>query len=135
LDAVNLFKLNIGGIDVISPDISRPWHENGAIINEVNFAPLFGGAEISRSYIPKFFAEFIDGNGKIPVEAFESEDAAAARQQAFGQQGVRCYLLTATKTLDPGGHEIVLPMSGMRLRLRALACRSDVDAIVFCQSS
>jgi acyl-coenzyme A synthetase/AMP-(fatty) acid ligase/D-alanine-D-alanine ligase-like ATP-grasp enzyme len=48
LAAADLFGLHVAGIDIISPDIARPWHENGAVINEVNFSPLLGAA-ISRS--------------------------------------------------------------------------------------
>ena len=48
LMATELFGLDMAGIDIISTDISRPWFETGAVINEVNFAPLLGGAEISR---------------------------------------------------------------------------------------
>jgi hypothetical protein len=35
LYASKLLGLNVAGIDIISPDISEPWHKNGAIINEV----------------------------------------------------------------------------------------------------
>jgi len=77
----NLFGLHMAGIDIISPDIAKPWHTNGAIINEVNFSPLFGGAEISRSHIAAFFAEFISGDGKIPIKSFETEQASLAFQK------------------------------------------------------
>lgn len=130
--AAKLFGLHIAGIDIISPDITKPWHENGAIINEVNFAPLFGGGEISRSYIQEFLAEFIDGQGKVPIEACDTEDAALARQEAYRDKGVKCYLTTPTKTVDASGKPLVMPFGDIRQRLRALVCRSDVDAIVFC---
>lgn len=133
--AAKLFGLHIAGIDIISPDISKPWYENGAIINEVNFAPLFGGGEISRSHIPRFFAEFIDGDGKIPIEAFDTEEAALARQAAYRQKGKRCYFTTLTKTIDFSGKPLIMPFNDIRLRLRALVCRSDVDAIAYCLPS
>ena len=40
VDASKLFGLEVAGIDIVSPNITQPWHSNGAIINEVNFAPL-----------------------------------------------------------------------------------------------
>lgn len=129
--ASKLFSLHIAGIDMITTDISRPWYENGGIINEVNFAPLFGGAAISRSYIPKFFAEFINGDGKIPIEPFDIEEVAIARQKVYAEKGLRCYFTTPSKTLDFSGNHLVMPFKDIRQRLRALVCRSDVDAIVF----
>jgi cyanophycin synthetase len=129
LQAAKLFGLYVAGIDIISPDITKSWHTNGAIINEVNFAPLFGGAEISRSYIPQFFAEFIDGNGKIPIEIFNTEEAALAFQKKQVAQEKRCYMTTQDHTVDEFGKEIMMPLKGLKQRIRALILRSDVDAI------
>ena len=66
VDASKLFGLHIAGVDIISPNIEQPWHANGAIINEVNFAPLLGGADISRSKIPNFLKKLIEDEGRIP---------------------------------------------------------------------
>ena len=129
LQAAKIFGLHIAGIDIISPDIAKPWHANGAIINEVNFAPLFGGAEISRSYIPKFFEDFVDGNGKISIEVFDNEKTAEAFQKRQAEHGMRCYLTTANRTIDGLGEEIVMPFKNIQQRIRALILRSDVDAI------
>jgi cyanophycin synthetase len=127
--AAKFFGLHVAGIDIISPDISKPWHENGAIINEVNFAPLFGGGEISRSHIPRFFADFIDGDGKIPIEAFDTEEAAIAKQAAYQRQGLRCYFTTSATTIDFSGKPLSMPFNDAKQRVKALICRSDVDAI------
>ena len=54
LRATALFGLEVAGIDIITPDIGTPWHANGAIINEVNYAPLLGGGEISPRHVPEF---------------------------------------------------------------------------------
>lgn len=129
IEAAKLFGLHIAGIDIISPDITKPWHENGAIINEVNFAPLFGGAEISRSYIPQFFANFIEGDAKIPIKLFDSEESALAFQKNQAAQGKSCYVTTADRTIDELGREIVMPLKKLKQRIRALTLRSDVDAI------
>ena len=50
LRAASLFGLNVAGIDIITPDIRMASHQNGAIINEVNFAPLLGGDIFQRPY-------------------------------------------------------------------------------------
>jgi cyanophycin synthetase len=57
IQAVRLLSWHISGVDIVSTDIRVPWHQNGEIINEVNYAPLLGGSEISLSYSPKFFKD------------------------------------------------------------------------------
>ncbi len=130
--AAELFGLHVAGIDIITPDISRPWHANGAIVNEVNFAPLFGGGEISRSRIPSFLSEFMQGDGKIPVDIFEGPDAvqrALAKQAERAAAGLRCYVTTAADTLDPRRQSLAMPLRTVEERVRALLCRPDVDAL------
>jgi cyanophycin synthetase len=80
LQAAQLLGLSVAGVDVISQDITVPWHQNGAIVNEVNHAPLLGGGEISRRYIPEFLRGLMQGDGRIPTEVFVG--GAQARQMA-----------------------------------------------------
>lgn len=129
IQAASLFGLHVAGIDIISPDISRPWHENGAIINEVNFAPLLGGGEISRSRIPAFLAEFIEGDGRIPIAWFDSEAAALDFQQSWRAQGKRCYRVGPDDTVDGAGRPLPMPLQSLAQRVRALTLRAEVDAI------
>ena len=129
LQSAKLFGLHFAGIDIISQDISKSWYANGAIINEVNFAPLFGGAEISRSHIPAFFAEFIDEDGKIPIEVFDTEEGALNFQLQQIKQHKRCYFTSFGKTLDSSGKEIVMPPKDVKQRIKALLMRQDVDSI------
>ena len=134
LRAASLFGLDVVGVDIISPDIQVPWHENGAIINEINFAPLFGGAEISRSYIPKFFSRLMDGDGRIPVDVIVGDAAAMAKgleqQQELLKGGTRCFLSSHQLTLDSAGREIIFPFHGLFHRCRALLLDNRVEAIV-----
>jgi cyanophycin synthetase len=133
VQAANLFNLNIAGVDIISPDISAPWYDTDAIINEVNFAPFLGGNDIARSYIPNFVSELIEGDGKIPIKSFENEELAKAAHQDYVGAGVRCYLTTATLTVDAENNSLSMPFDSLQERLRALVARSDVDAIVYCE--
>jgi cyanophycin synthetase len=129
--SAELFSLHVAGIDIIARDISIPWYEDGAIVNEVNSAPLFGGGDISRRHIPIFFRNFIQGDGKIPIEVFAgSDNSAKKRQGALLKQGLRCYLTSANWTVDPQGIEVKFSFDGLRNRIRALICRPDVDAII-----
>jgi len=132
--ATELFGLEIAGIDIISPDISVPWHANGAIINEVNFAPLLGGGEISRSHIPEYLSRLVQEDGRIPVEAFigaEGALAAARRRQAELQaQGLACALTSHDQTWTAPDQAVILNLQGVAHRCRALLMNRQVDAIL-----
>lgn len=65
--AAKLFNLEVTGIDIITPDITIPWYRNGAIINEVNYSPQYGGGDISKSTIAGFLADFMQERGRIPI--------------------------------------------------------------------
>lgn len=134
IGAAKLFGLDSAGIDLISPDIARPWHENGAIINEVNFAPLLGGGEISRSHLQEFLGRLLQGDGRIPTEAVVGEAAgmtlAIRRQRELNDAGLRCYVTSGRETRAPSGELIRVPFDGLAARCRALLLNDDVGALV-----
>lgn len=141
LAAARLFRLDVAGVDIISPDISRPWYENGAIINEVNFAPLLGGAEISRRQLGDYLRRIVKGSGRIPVEVFvggaAAWQAALVRQEALGASGVRAWLSSGKRTLAPEinlsanvEREVPLPLHGLKARARALVMVQDAEALL-----
>ena len=134
LRAAALFDLQVAGIDIITPDIGRPWHANGAIINEVNFAPLFGGGEISRSQIPKFLAQFINGDGRIPIEVVVGGDSALdiarARQQELVSQQVDCFVTSHETTFTPAGETMPFPSKSLYQRCKALLMDKRVGALM-----
>lgn len=134
LRAAELFDLCVAGIDVISPDINKPWHENGAIINEVNFAPQLGRAEISKSYIPTFLSRFIEDNGRIPVEVYAGGEsavtAARSRQQELSKEGINCFITSHNLSLEPSGQKIHFPFGSLFKRCRVLLLNRQVEAII-----
>lgn len=134
LRAASLFGLEVVGVDIISPDIEVPWHKNGAIINEVNFAPLFGGAEISRSHIPAFLHRLLANDGRIPVEVIVGDQAALAvarqRQQEFVSSGTQCFLTSHELTCNPAGQAVPYPFIGAGRRCLALLLDRRVEAII-----
>lgn len=87
-----VLRLTNAGVDIITPDISRPWYENGAIINEVNFALHFGVTTAARDRMPLFIRDLVGGDGRIPVEVFLGGDAAfwaaRERQAALAAAGI-----------------------------------------------
>jgi cyanophycin synthetase len=129
IKAARLLNLDHAGIDIITADITRPWHQTGAIINEVNVSPLLGGAAISRSYLPRFFEGFVEGDGKIPLRLFETEQQAKDFQREQFSKGLRCYLTGPDETCDQTGRPVQIVARDLRGRIRALVMRADVDAI------
>lgn len=135
LKAAQLFELDVTGIDIISQDISKPWYKNDAIINELNFAPLLGGGNISKSYIDKYLQLLVPNKGKIPIELFVGEKQKALReakikQKDYLQKGFKCYLLTEEFTYDDKFQEIKFQNSNHINRCEALLLDKLVDAIL-----
>lgn len=134
LRAAALFDLQVAGIDIITSDIGRPWHATGAVINEVNFAPLLGGGEISRRHVPEFLARLIEGDGRIPVEAIigggAALDAARARQKELAEARIRCVVTSHETTLSASGEEIRFTFKSLYRRCKSLLLDKRVDAIV-----
>ena len=132
--AAGLFGLRNAGIDIISADIGRPWHESGAIINEVNYAPYFGGNPIAKAKLPDFFGEFMAGDGRIPIIAYVGDEAAwqqgASRQRALRESGVNCYLTSHAQTLNGRQEPMPLPQPGLFQRTLGLLMNRDVEALI-----
>jgi cyanophycin synthetase len=133
--AARLIGLENAGVDLMSVDVSRPWYENGAMINEINYAPTLGAADISRRHVPEFLRRHIRGESRIPVLAVIGNGAAAeakARmlQGQMNRRGLRCWLTRATATLDPATGYHALAADRLFSRVRALLLRDDVDALV-----
>jgi cyanophycin synthetase len=107
LRATSLLGLSWASIDVISPDISIPWYQNGAVINEVNNAPMMGAGSTSKAAIPELLKNTLNDAGRIPIECYVGGDQAYAkacsRQQALASQGQGCVLITHFALEDPSG--------------------------------
>ncbi|OOZ38765.1 hypothetical protein BOW53_14305 [Solemya pervernicosa gill symbiont] len=134
LRAAELFQLSNAGIDIISSDISIPWHQNGAIINEVNFAPYFGGHPTARARLPHYFENFIEGDGRIPVEVViggsEAEKTARKIQQLQVDGGTACYLTSHYLTITPSLQEMPFPSISLFTRTIALLMNRKVESVV-----
>lgn len=131
--AARVLGLSNAGVDLISPDISVPWYDNGAAINEVNFAPHFGGTATARSHMPRFLAQWLEGQGRIPLEVFvggpQALIAAGERQAQWRQQGLQAWLCSADETRSPEGAVEVMAIQGSFERTQALLSDSRVQAL------
>ena len=94
-----------------------------------------GGGEISRSCIPKFFDDFIEKDGRIPLEIFigntqDTINIAKVKQEEYLNAGYKCYLTTHNTTLDNNLKQIVLPTNNISNRTQALLLNNNVDALI-----
>ncbi len=64
--AADALRLDLAGIDVIMPDISRSWLETGALICEVNAQPQIGIGTSPGLYVD-ILRELMQGHARIPV--------------------------------------------------------------------
>ncbi len=132
--SARLIGLSNAGIDIITPDISKPWHQNGAIITEVNFAPHFGGTLTARGKMPLFLKRLMAGDGRIPVEAYvggsQAMEAGLARQAALRAEDIHGYLTSHDKTIDRNGSIMAICANGLFDRAVSLLMNRDVGALV-----
>lgn len=132
--AADLMGLEVAGVDIISTDIARPWHETGAVLTEVNFAPLLGGHPISRASITTYLGLIVEADGRVPVEVFVGGQAAFAagrrRQDAILAEGVAAFLTSHEHTVDATGAPVALASATARARCRALILDHRVAAVV-----
>jgi cyanophycin synthetase len=133
IHAAELFGLSIAGIDIISSDITKPWYENGAIINEVNFSPLLSGRADS-SVLDNILDEIISDNGKIPIEVFVGDDSALQKAKDYqfelSQKGRKFWLTSDKLTLTPDGIENHLTVDGLFMRCSALLLNRQVEGLL-----
>jgi cyanophycin synthetase len=132
--AAGLFRLGNAGVDIITTDVSIPWHQSGAIINEVNFAPHFGGTSTARRMMPVFLKSYVADDGRIPVEVFvgghQAMLAGRSRQKALRAEGRACFLTSHEQTLDQHGALLAMAADGLFDRVLALLMNRDVGALV-----
>jgi len=63
--AARLFRLDLAGIDLITPDIARSWQETGGAICEINGQPQFSVTRPDLS--GEILGELVGGDGRIPI--------------------------------------------------------------------
>lgn len=132
--AVQLLGLEVAGVDLISTDITQAWHSNGAVINEVNYAPLLGGAEISRSHIATYLSRILKNQGRIPIKTIKGGQHAWAQglvqQQRLIAMGESAFLTDHQHTLDPHGNTYPMASKNLHERVQGLLMNHEVGALV-----
>ncbi|MEZ5734197.1 MAG: hypothetical protein R3E09_00095 [Novosphingobium sp.] len=138
LDAARVLGLSMAGVDIMTNDITKPWYENGGIINEINVRPQFSiwGREFRKENL---VSALVNEDGRIPVHLVTGEGdlLAKARQlkQELGRKGRPCHLTSAWLTEDEDGRDMAMEFSTLFDRSLALIMRPDVSEIVLAGSA
>jgi cyanophycin synthetase len=133
IDAAKTLGLRVAGVDLISTDITRPWHENGAILNEVNFKPYLSG-NLDNDKLHPYLQSLVDGDGRIPVHAVVGHGdlwaKARALRQHLKQTGVWAHVCGHSGVETPSGEPLHLVGSGLFMRCRAMLQNPSVEALI-----
>ena len=116
--AARVLGLLNAGIDLISPDIERPWWETNAVINEVNFKPHFGGTKAAKERMGQFLNSIFPQGPRVPVEVYigdsEALKKAFERYTELQEQSLRFCLITEDTTFfDAGEIPLNFPKKGL----------------------
>jgi len=127
-----LFRLESLGADLVSPDPTKPWYENGAAISEINFEPQIG-ENTARANIDAMFPN--ETSGCIPVECFvggaQALQAARRRLNELTNAGTRAALTTHALSLGHCGTEYrFAEMATLTQRCTALLRDTDIEVLI-----
>lgn len=64
--AMKVLRLDIAGIDMLLPDVTKSWREAGGAICEVNAQPYIGEV-IGKDYYKAILEKVVPGGGRIPL--------------------------------------------------------------------
>jgi cyanophycin synthetase len=82
--------LDIAGVDLLMPDISRSWMDVGCAVCEVNGQPQLGSVTSAHVY-KEVLAKLIDGDGRIPITLIQgggSQGSSEAVVAAYASKGL-----------------------------------------------
>lgn len=131
--AARLFGLTVCGVDLMTTDISQPWHQNGAIINEINFKPLFGG-DLTNDKTHPYLESLLPLGGKIPVHVLLGDGDLWAEARGLGVKLSRMepevILVGSTHAEYADGRPFHLSCVGLFARCRALLRNQSLHALV-----
>lgn len=134
LAAVRRLGLEMAGVDILSTDISQPWHRNGAVIHDINHAPDLGLGPVDARLLSALLARGGPTPGRMPLEVIVGDARALVRarqrQRQWVARGRACFVSTHELTEGPQGDPWPLALKGAFFRARALLMDVQVGALV-----
>lgn len=131
VQVARLFRLQLAGVDLITPDISRSWREAGGAVCEVNGQPQFS---VTRTDFPEqVIAELVQGDGRVPVVVLLADCCWGVWAQALHTQLSSAGLNTGFVLADGlfrGLDKLAVNRRSAFDDVQALLLDNTVDAIV-----
>jgi cyanophycin synthetase len=128
--AAKLLRVDVAGVDFLTPDIARSWRETGGMIIEVNSQPQISPR--SRPDIHRaLLRELMHGEGRVPVAIVlgDTGEIEAEVEKLFAGAGIRAGI--ASPRGIRAGEALLAERDADALRgARTLILDSSVDAIV-----
>lgn len=130
--AAQLLRLDIAGVDLIMPDITRSWREVGGAVTEVNAIPQVS-IQTEPTLATQLLARIMPHSGRIPLLFVLAEgsrpdwlDGVVSRLEAAGL----CVGLTTPEGMQIGENWIRGPRISVWDDIRALQMDPSVGAMV-----
>lgn len=131
LQVARLFRLQLAGVDLITPDISRSWREVGGAVCEVNGQPQFSVTRPDLS--GQVVAELVQGDGRVPVVVLLADCGWGVWTQALHTQlshaGLNAGFVLADGVFR-GADKLATNRRSVFDDVQALLMDTTVDAIV-----
>ena len=134
--AARLLRLDIAGIDLLIPDITRSWREIGGAVCEVNAQPQIGLT--IPGIFKDVFSRHVKGEGRIPVALVVGNDDAVELAQTAAQKLSNQGLLTgcaSDQNACLGGAILENAGHGGFNGIRALLMHPDTQAALLVRSA
>jgi len=128
--AAQAFGLDLAGIDLLIPDISKSWYQSGAAICEVNAQPQFG-VSTQQHLHGDVLKAIVPHEGRIPtvvVLGSDNEGLLHALQTLLAARGWRVGLASAQGAFLDGVQQGQL--THVFSAAQALLFNKDVDALI-----
>jgi glutathione synthase/RimK-type ligase-like ATP-grasp enzyme len=130
--AARALRLDIAGIDLITPDIARSWKDTGGHVCEVNARPDFSGS-VPQPIFLDMLRELVGGDGRIPVAlivgASLGEAACALLERTFAMGG-RQLCIAADDLMRRGLQRHAAATPGAYTHAEALLAERATDALI-----
>ncbi len=130
LKAARLFGMEVAGVDIISEDISIPWYENGAIINEVNFSPQLGRDEFTKDKIPIYLNSIIKNNGRIPIWIVLGKEKALKKALQLQKKISNSFVTSDKSTYSSTNTQLYYSSNDLNKRINSLFLDKEVEHII-----
>lgn len=127
--AAKVLRLDVAGIDLVTPDIHQPWQQAGGVIIEVNAQPQMGS--ILTHIHAQLLQLYVQGDGTIPsVLVMGAEKVEIVRHLQQSRDGGAGMGIVSSDGCFIGQEQLAIPGSGDIPGVTALLMDPTVSSLV-----